>query len=313
MKESKSNEGIKLLETRENDILPLLFTHCQNKEEGTRNVVAECLGKFAFASPKRLIPQLVEHLSSPSPEERATIVTSLKFAIGEKSQNVDKELEPFLHQFLNLIKDKELTVRYKALLALNFLAHNKPRLVKDLLPDYLDALYGEAILKTELIYELDLGPFKHKVDGGLEARKAAFETMYVLLENNLDVLDVGDFIRALNRGLGDVDDIKMLSHLMLGRLAALAPAQLLDHLDELVDHLNETVTTKSKEGAVKQDIEKNEEMIKSALRAILLCSQIPNVESKERFSKFLNEVVKVGELSQKISTIEGSSRDIMEI
>ena len=313
VKESTSSEGIKLLETVEKDILPLLFTHCQNKEEGTRNVVAECLGKFTLASPQTLIPKLVENLKSESPEERATIVSALKFAVGERSQSVDKELAPHLSQFLDLIKDKELNVRYKALLTLNYLVHNKPRLVRSILPNYLQMLYGEAILKPELIYELDLGPFKHKVDGGLEARKAAFETMYVLLENSLDALVIPDFVQALNRGLADVDDIKMLSHLMLGRLATLASSQLLESLDDLVDHLNETVTTKSKEGAVKQDVEKNEEIIKSALRAILLCSHIPNVESKEKFFKFFNEVVKVGELGEKLAALEGTSHDLMDL
>ena len=36
----------------------LLFSHCESTEEGTRNVVAECLGKLTLVDPLRLLPQL---------------------------------------------------------------------------------------------------------------------------------------------------------------------------------------------------------------------------------------------------------------
>ena len=36
----------------------LLFSHCESAEEGTRNVVAECLGKLTLIDPDRLLPLL---------------------------------------------------------------------------------------------------------------------------------------------------------------------------------------------------------------------------------------------------------------
>lgn len=35
-----------------------MFSHCESTEEGTRNVVAECLGKLTLVDPLRLLPQL---------------------------------------------------------------------------------------------------------------------------------------------------------------------------------------------------------------------------------------------------------------
>ena len=43
------------------------------------------------------------------------------------------------------------------------------------LPTLLPLLYGETVKKPELRHEVNLGPFKHTVDDGLEIRKAAFE------------------------------------------------------------------------------------------------------------------------------------------
>lgn len=49
--------------------------------------------------------------------------------------------------------------------------------------------------------EVDLGPFKHKIDDGLELRKAAFECMDVLLERCKDRINMGQFITHLEQGL----------------------------------------------------------------------------------------------------------------
>ena len=49
--------------------------------------------------------------------------------------------------------------------------------------------------------EVDLGPFKHKIDDGLELRKAAFECMDVLLERCRDQISMADFITHLEKGL----------------------------------------------------------------------------------------------------------------
>lgn len=47
----------------------------------------------------------------------------------------------------------------------------------------------------------DLGPFKHKIDDGLELRKAAFEAMDVLLDAAAHQLDLPRFIDHLIGGL----------------------------------------------------------------------------------------------------------------
>jgi cullin-associated NEDD8-dissociated protein 1 len=208
-------------------------------------------------------------------------------------------------QFLDLLKDKDLNVRRNTLLTLNYAAHNKPILIRDVLSAYLPLIYNESKVKQELIRQVDLGPFKHTVDDGLEIRKAAYECMYTLLDTCLDRVNIPAFVINLVDGLKDPSyDIKTLAHLMLIRLSVLAGPVLLEGLDQLVEPLRATIATKAKEGAVKQEVERNDELIRSALRAIVAITRIPNVESNHKFDEFLRQTVKTGELADKFAAIK---------
>ncbi len=62
----------------------MLFNHCECTEEGTRNVVAECLGKLTLIDPTYLLPELKSYLNSESPLARSTVVTAMKFTISDQ-------------------------------------------------------------------------------------------------------------------------------------------------------------------------------------------------------------------------------------
>lgn len=131
-------------------------------------------------------------------------------------------------------------------------------------------------LQKELIREVEMGPFKHSVDDGLDLRKAAFECMYTLLDSCLDRLDIRDFLTHVENGLRDHYDIKMLTYLMVARLASLCPSQVIQRLDRLIEPLKNTVTMKVKANSVKQEYEKQDELKRAALRAVSALSSIPD-------------------------------------
>lgn len=142
-------------------------------------------------------------------------------------QAIDPLLKQNIGHFLRSLEDPDMNVRRVALVAFNSAAHNKPSLIRDLLDQILPKLYAETNVKKELIREVEMGPFKHKVDDGLDIRKAAFECMYTLLDSCLDRLDIFEFLNHLELGLKDHYDIKMLTYLMVTRLAQLAPSAVL--------------------------------------------------------------------------------------
>jgi cullin-associated NEDD8-dissociated protein 1 len=232
---SSSPEGIAHLHPVLPQLLPILFTHCESSDEGTRNVVAECLGKLALVQPQALMPELKARIDAPNVEARATVITALKFAIVDHPHPIDEHLKDVMATCLHRLKVEELKaglgVRHACLLTLNYATHNKPILVRDYLKNVLPDVYAECKPHADLVRIIIIGPFKHKVDDGIETRKAAFECLYTLLETCQDCLDVFELItNALNDGLKDEHDVKLLAHLILSRLASCSPLVLLQSM-----------------------------------------------------------------------------------
>ncbi|KAF5283424.1 hypothetical protein FQA39_LY04800 [Lamprigera yunnana] len=287
-----------------------LFLHCECIEEGTRNVVAECLGKLTLIDPATLLPQLQEYLNSSSPLMRTTVVTAVKFTISDQPQAIDPLLRQCIGQFLNTITDPDLNVRRVALVAFNSAAHNKPSLIRDLLDLILHHLYRETKVKKELIREVEMGPFKHTVDDGLDVRKAAFECMYTLLDSCLDRIDIFEFLNHVEGGLKDHYDIKMLTYLMTTRLAQICPGTVLQRLDRLIDPLRVTCTMKVKANSVKQEYEKQDELKRSAMRAIYALYLIPDADKNPHLSEFIAQIKSTADLLPIFESIQKDSTTI---
>lgn len=88
----------------------------------------------------------------------------------------------------------------------------------------------------------------------------------------------------------DSDEIKVICHMMLFRLAQVAPAAVAHHLDEATPLLEKTmkgaVVTKD---TVKQDLERAAELQRSALRAVAALSKIGGGTS-QRFDIFVDDI-----------------------
>jgi hypothetical protein len=71
----------------------------------------------------------------------------------------------------------------------------------------------------------------------------------------------------------------------------------------LVEPLRATVTSKVNEGAVKQQVERNDELIRSALRAVASIAKLPNVEANQKFDEFLKQTVMIGGLAERYAQV----------
>uniref|UniRef100_A0A803VTQ0 TATA-binding protein interacting (TIP20) domain-containing protein n=1 Tax=Ficedula albicollis TaxID=59894 RepID=A0A803VTQ0_FICAL len=292
------------------DIWALLFKHCECTEEGTRSVVAECLGKLTLVNPAELLPRLRKQLAAGSPHARSTVVTAIKFTITDQPQPIDALLKGCIGDFLRTLQDPDLNVRRVALALFNSAAHNKPSLIRDLLSSVLPSLYNETKVRRELIREVEMGPFKHTVDDGLDVRKAAFECMYTLLESCLDQLDIYDYLNHVEDGLKDHYDIRMLTFIVLARLSVLCPSAVLQRLERLIEPLRATCSTKVKAGSVKQEFEKQDELKRSAMRAVAALLTIPEVEKSPAMAEFSSHIRSSPEMASLFESIQKDSASL---
>uniref|UniRef100_A0A673ZU42 Cullin-associated and neddylation-dissociated 1 n=1 Tax=Salmo trutta TaxID=8032 RepID=A0A673ZU42_SALTR len=307
LKEIISSASVTGLKPYVEGVWTLLLKHCECAEEGTRNVVAECLGKLTLIDPETLLPRLKGYLLSGSSYARSSVVTAVKFTISDHPQTIDPLLKNCIGDFLKTLEDPDLNVRRVALVTFNSAAHNKPSLIRDLLDTVLPHLYNETKVRKELIREVEMGPFKHTVDDGLDIRKAAFECMYTLLDSCLDRLDIFEFLNHVEDGLKDHYDIKMLTFLMLARLSTLCPSAVLQRLDRLVEPLRATCTTKVKANSVKQEFEKQDELKRSAMRAVVALLTIPEAEKSPLMSEFQSQISSNPELAAIFESIQRDS------
>lgn len=106
----------------------------------------------------------------------ATTARAVKFA-ASKLKNV-LTLKLLADDLIILSSATDVEVKKNALEALTSIIHSNWNLVKSELRFSVNAILAFALTETrirpELIEEVDLGPFKHKVDNGLSMRKAAF-------------------------------------------------------------------------------------------------------------------------------------------
>jgi cullin-associated NEDD8-dissociated protein 1 len=99
-------------------------------------------------------------------------IQAIRYTLPDDNDKFDSVLKTTLVDLLSvMMRDTELENRRLALTTLNSAAHNKPDLIIPNLGQLLPLVMKESVIKPELIREVMMGPFKHKVDDGLEVRK----------------------------------------------------------------------------------------------------------------------------------------------
>ncbi|KAK9323361.1 armadillo-type protein [Lipomyces orientalis] len=242
-------------------------------------IAAECIGRLTTLEPAKFIPNLQLLLRSNDVGTRSVIISAVRFlfsqndasaTLADESASADELLRPVVVDFFALLEDSDLENRRLATSAIASVAHNKPNLLADHLARVLGLLFQDTFARPELVREVQMGPFKHKVDDGLDVRKAAYDSLYAMLvafaqqrkaELQLDVM----IERAIG-GLDDDHDIKITSCVMIGKIAEIDPSVVATKLDVLAKKFTDVLSLKLKETAIKQEVEKHGELQRRAIR-----------------------------------------------
>ncbi|QDS77218.1 hypothetical protein FKW77_002867 [Venturia effusa] len=262
-------------DSAESQIIPYAETLWNNllaasQADDNRAIGAECIGRLAVIDPKIYLPQLQAFVKDRNVVVRGMVISALRFTFADTDESYDDYLRPVIIGMLQtMLNEEDLENRRLALSTFNSAALNKPDLILPHLNELLPLAMKETIVKPELIREVQMGPFKHKVDDGLDTRKSAYETLYALLDRAFHLFDVGALYDRVVAGLGDDHDISIISTLMLMRLIRLAPEETAARLDALVVPFRTVLNNKPKENAVKQELERMHEESRDVIRATL--------------------------------------------
>ena len=128
------------------------------------------------------------------------------------------------------------------------------------------------------------------------------------LDTCLTKLDLHEFISHVLVGLSDdSDEVKVICHMMLFRLAQVAPTAISQRLDDITPALEKSMkgATVTKD-TVKQDLERASELQRSTLRAIVALSKVAPLGASPRFDALVDSTKKSNEWGMEFQDLVGA-------
>jgi len=295
----------KLLLPFSSTITPLLIANASSKDEGVRAMIAECLGKFAVID-AAIFKEIESLLANDDVNTRATMATSIKYSLNKSTKY--QLPQSVVTAFLKTLSDADLLVKRQTFLSLNSILRVNSRLVVSDLENILPIVFQATVTNQELIREVDLGPFKHRVDDGLPLRKAAFTCLDSLLDCTPHKVDLFEFVKFLKNGLTDESpDIQMLTYQIFYKVGTFHGAAVVGVLDTLPEVLMKGIKQKMNEAKGTKDSERAKDILRAACKALWTLRNVPNVNKARKFVTFYSRVEKTKILIPMLTELKNQS------
>ncbi|CCH44180.1 Cullin-associated NEDD8-dissociated protein 1 [Wickerhamomyces ciferrii] len=208
-----------------NDIWETTISVLQNTneiDEDLSKISAQILGLILVNNndTNYFYNKATELLKSKSLSVLYTIIAAIKFILAYDNIVSIELFDSLLLQVFNKISDEDLKIKQISIISLITVLNNQFGLLIPYLSNILPLVYEELSKKKQYQETIQIGPFKHKVDKGLEVRKNAFEILYKLslnhnlLNNNVDFNEI--LHNVIEHGLSA--DIITISSLIIIKL-----------------------------------------------------------------------------------------------
>ncbi len=293
----------------------MLLTASNRDDDSLIDIIGECIGRLApfdFSIMDSLADAIRQ---AQSQIVQATVVCGVKYAVSSLHSRADEEaVARQLPVFLGVLqRSATVSLRRSVLQLLSTLAIARPRLLlTDLSRTHtIPALIAELAVDKALVSDIDLGPFKHRVDKGAEMRKIAFETLVTLVDGLFRTNPVLDMAGAIEQvvhrivlslalpteanqreGAEFETDIHNQCRSMLAKLQRYPAAQphIMSNLPLIIKLLSAAMDAKAKE---KQEQEKVEDSIKYAIFCAVRLKAMGTIPHD--LQKPFNELIKKAE------------------
>jgi cullin-associated NEDD8-dissociated protein 1 len=255
-------------------------------------IISECYGFASLICPDTVLPTYQMQLESPSASSNIMALVALKTCVSESDEHLDSVLgSSCIPTAMKKLSDSNVSVRRSASLLLGLTAHSKLELIKPSLPDYIPPLLHQTLPDESLVRTIDLGPFKHKIDDGLEQRKSAFDCLGILINKCWDdIPNHESILEAIVKGVADVYEVKLKCHDLLTAVSHLDPSAVLAVLDKVVEPFTKTLSKRIKSDTVRQEVDKNEDMIRSCLRTVDVLHRLQGADNVATFKTFVGNI-----------------------
>jgi len=278
-------------------VLPILSQYADSPEESVRNVVSESLGHLLMVDQTTVLAALVPLLSSKDKESwkvRASAVSAIRFAAAR--QCPANTIVPLKDPLLTCLSDEELQVRKSALHSVNVVCRSST--CSEILRPYTEQIFErireDSKQKPELIREVDLGPFKHKVDDGLPLRKIAYLVCTSLLAAYPEQVASPVLIDLVLQGLADNEDVQVISCQLLQDLCSwnFALFRIIGRIGDLVEPFDRCIMRCIKQVQAKQQVGRAMDMLRLYARTLKVVEPIAQANQHKAFVDFMGRIMK---------------------
>lgn len=278
-------------------VLPILSQYADSPEESVRNVVSESFGHLLMVDQDTVLAALVPLLSTKDNETwkvRAAAVSAIRFAAAK--QCLASTIFPLKDALLACLGDEELQVRKSALHSVNVVCRSSScdEILRPHTEMIFERLKEDSKQKPELIREVDLGPFKHKVDDGLPLRKIAYLVATSMLAAYPEQVASPSLIDLVLQGLADNEDVQVICCQLLQDLCSWSFAlfRIIGRIGDLVEPFDRCIMRCIKQVQAKQQVGRAMDMLRLYARTLKVVEPIAEANQHKAFVDFMVRIMK---------------------
>jgi len=276
-------------------VLPILCQYADSNEESVRNVVSESLGHLLIVDQDSVLTALTPlFTSTTSWRVRAAAVSTIRFAASKQCPAAT--ILPLKERLLTCLGDEELQVRKAALHSLNVacLSSSCSEIFRAHTDLIFESIKEDSKQRPELIREVDLGPFKHKVDDGLPLRKFAYTVSCSLLAAYPEQMASPALIDLVLQGLADNEDVQVICCQLLQDLCSwnFALFRIIGRIGDLVEPFDRCIMRCIKQVQAKQQVGRAMDMLRLYARTLRTVEPIAETNQHKVFVDYLARILK---------------------
>jgi cullin-associated NEDD8-dissociated protein 1 len=225
---------------------------------------------------------------------RASAVSAIRFAAGKQCPG--STIMPLKDALMTCLSDEELQVRKAALHSINVVCLSPS--CSEILRGHTDLIFErikeDSKQKPELIREVDLGPFKHKVDDGLPLRKFAYTVSSALLNAYTEEVASPALIDLVLQGLADNEDVQVICCQLLQDLCSWSFVlfRIIGRIGDLVEPFDRCIMRCVKQVQAKQQVGRAMDMLRLYARTLKVVEPIAEANQHKVFVDFMSRIMK---------------------